>query len=186
MSCSLDPAWRLVNPALESPQDTSDVGAAGVNGPCSGPSSGSTAGGSSFRRGVVENDLALGGRICADPAAYYANYHTTDFPAAPCAAIDGRLICAAKEGAGPAPSLVRWTDPWGPALIRPVVNAQTRDLRRLHLRARRSEPRVWRVKRVEAANRYDAPVERGFAFITDTANWSKFWPGYVRLEKGSR
>ena len=39
--------------------------------------------------------------------------------------------------------------------------------------------------RVEAAHRYDVPVERGFAFITDTANWSKFWPGYVRLEDGS-
>lgn len=39
--------------------------------------------------------------------------------------------------------------------------------------------------RVEAAHRFDVPVERGFAFITDTANWSKFWPGYVRLEEGS-
>jgi uncharacterized protein YndB with AHSA1/START domain len=42
------------------------------------------------------------------------------------------------------------------------------------------------VKRVEAAHRYDVPVERGFSFITDTANWSKFWPGYVRLDEGSR
>ena len=42
------------------------------------------------------------------------------------------------------------------------------------------------MKRVEAAHRFDVPVERGFAFITDTANWSKFWPGYVRLEEGSR
>jgi Polyketide cyclase / dehydrase and lipid transport len=41
------------------------------------------------------------------------------------------------------------------------------------------------VTRVEAAHRYEVPVERGFAFITDTANWSKFWPGYVRLEDGS-
>ena len=39
--------------------------------------------------------------------------------------------------------------------------------------------------RVEAARRYDVPVEHGFAFITDPANWSKFWPGYVRLEQGS-
>jgi polyketide cyclase/dehydrase/lipid transport protein len=39
--------------------------------------------------------------------------------------------------------------------------------------------------RVAAVHRYDIPVERGFAFITDTANWSKFWPGYVRLEDGS-
>ena len=29
------------------------------------------------------------------------------------------------------------------------------------------------------------PVERAFAFITETANWSTFWPGYVRLEDGS-
>jgi hypothetical protein len=43
-----------------------------------------------------------------------------------------------------------------------------------------------RMKRVEAARRYEVPVERGFAFITNTANWSKFWPGYVRLEEGSR
>ncbi len=42
------------------------------------------------------------------------------------------------------------------------------------------------MKRVEAAHRYDVPVERGFAFITDTANWSRFWPGYVRLIEGSR
>jgi Polyketide cyclase / dehydrase and lipid transport len=42
------------------------------------------------------------------------------------------------------------------------------------------------VERVEAAHRYDVPLERGFAFITDTANWSKFWPGYVRLEHGAR
>ena len=41
------------------------------------------------------------------------------------------------------------------------------------------------MKRVDAAHRYDVPVERGFAFITDTANWSTFWPGYVRLEDGS-
>jgi uncharacterized protein YndB with AHSA1/START domain len=41
------------------------------------------------------------------------------------------------------------------------------------------------VTRVEVTHRYDVPVERGFAFITDTANWSKFWPGYVRLEEGS-
>jgi len=39
--------------------------------------------------------------------------------------------------------------------------------------------------RVEAARRFDVPVERGFAFITDTTNWPRFWPGYVRLEDGS-
>jgi uncharacterized protein YndB with AHSA1/START domain len=42
------------------------------------------------------------------------------------------------------------------------------------------------MERVEAAHRYDVPVDRGFAFVTDTANWPKFWPGYVRLEEGSR
>jgi len=41
------------------------------------------------------------------------------------------------------------------------------------------------VKRVEAAHRYDVAVERGFSFITDTANWSKYWPGFVRLEEGA-
>jgi Polyketide cyclase / dehydrase and lipid transport len=42
------------------------------------------------------------------------------------------------------------------------------------------------MERIEAAHRYDVPVERGFAFITNTANWSKFWPGYVRLERDSK
>jgi uncharacterized protein YndB with AHSA1/START domain len=41
------------------------------------------------------------------------------------------------------------------------------------------------VERVEAARRYDVPVERGFAFITNPENWPTFWPGYVRLEEGS-
>jgi hypothetical protein len=39
--------------------------------------------------------------------------------------------------------------------------------------------------RIESEHRYDVPVERGFAFVTDTENWPKFWPGYVRLEPGS-
>ena len=42
------------------------------------------------------------------------------------------------------------------------------------------------MQRIEAAHRYSVPVERGFAFITNTANWPSFWPGYVRLEDGSR
>ena len=41
------------------------------------------------------------------------------------------------------------------------------------------------MQRVEAVHRYGVAVERGFAFITDTANWSMYWPGYVRLEEGS-
>ena len=42
------------------------------------------------------------------------------------------------------------------------------------------------MERVEAAHRYDVPVERAFGFITDTANWPKYWPGFVRLQEGSR
>ena len=41
------------------------------------------------------------------------------------------------------------------------------------------------MKRIEAAHRYDVAVERGFASITDTANWPSYWPGFVRLEDGS-
>jgi len=41
-------------------------------------------------------------------------------------------------------------------------------------------------RRVEAVHRFDVPVERGFAFITDTANWSSYWPRFVSLEEGSR
>lgn len=42
------------------------------------------------------------------------------------------------------------------------------------------------MRRLEATHRFDTPLERGFSFITDTANWPKYWPGYVRLEKGSK
>ena len=38
------------------------------------------------------------------------------------------------------------------------------------------------MKRVEAAHRYEIDIEQAFAWITDSANWSRFWPGYVRLE----
>ena len=40
--------------------------------------------------------------------------------------------------------------------------------------------------RIEASHRFNVPVERAFAFITDPANWPTFWPGYVRLIEGSR
>lgn len=39
--------------------------------------------------------------------------------------------------------------------------------------------------RIEARHRFDVSVERGFAFVTDTANWPSFWPGFVRLAEGS-
>jgi len=42
------------------------------------------------------------------------------------------------------------------------------------------------MKRIEASRRFPVPVAEGFAFITNTANWPRFWPGYVRLERGSR
>jgi Polyketide cyclase / dehydrase and lipid transport len=42
------------------------------------------------------------------------------------------------------------------------------------------------VERIEAAHRFEVPVERGFSFITDTANWSRFWPGFVSLDETSR
>jgi uncharacterized protein YndB with AHSA1/START domain len=42
------------------------------------------------------------------------------------------------------------------------------------------------MSRIEAAHRFDVPVEDGFAFITDTANWPRFWPGYVRLGADTR
>ncbi len=40
--------------------------------------------------------------------------------------------------------------------------------------------------RVEDTHRYAVPVERGFAFITEPANWARFWPSFVRLDPGSR
>ena len=41
------------------------------------------------------------------------------------------------------------------------------------------------MNRIEAAHRFGVPVERGFAFITEPANWPRYWPGYVRLQEGS-
>jgi hypothetical protein len=42
------------------------------------------------------------------------------------------------------------------------------------------------VVRVEDTHRYAVPVDRGFAFITDTTNWPEYWPSFVRLEPGSQ
>jgi polyketide cyclase/dehydrase/lipid transport protein len=41
------------------------------------------------------------------------------------------------------------------------------------------------VLRVEREHRFDASVEAGFAYITDTTNWPEYWPGFVRIEPGS-
>ena len=40
--------------------------------------------------------------------------------------------------------------------------------------------------RIEREHRFAIPVEAGFAFITDIANWHAYWPGFVRIEPGSR
>jgi Polyketide cyclase / dehydrase and lipid transport len=42
------------------------------------------------------------------------------------------------------------------------------------------------VTRVEHSHRFSTPLQAGFAFITDIANWPAYWPGLVRLEPGSR
>ena len=73
----------------------------------------------------------------------------------------------------------------GPETVLTDPRARTRDYRLSRRTGVSCENRVRRVKRIEAAHRYGVAAERGFAFITETANWSKFWPGYVRLEEGS-
>ena len=40
--------------------------------------------------------------------------------------------------------------------------------------------------RIEREHHFAMPVESGFAFITDMANWPRYWPGFVRIEPGSR
>lgn len=39
--------------------------------------------------------------------------------------------------------------------------------------------------RIEREHRFAIPLEAGFAFITDLANWPRYWPGFVRIEPGS-
>ncbi len=40
--------------------------------------------------------------------------------------------------------------------------------------------------RIEREHHFAMHVEAGFAFITDMANWPRYWPGFVRIESGSR
>lgn len=40
--------------------------------------------------------------------------------------------------------------------------------------------------RVERERTFGVTVEQGFAFITDPANWPRYWPDLVRVEPGSR
>jgi len=39
--------------------------------------------------------------------------------------------------------------------------------------------------RVEREQTFGVTVDKGFAFITDLANWPDYWPGLVRVEPGS-
>ena len=40
--------------------------------------------------------------------------------------------------------------------------------------------------RVEHEYEFGVPVDAGFAFITDMANWPRYWPGLIRVEPESR
>ena len=40
--------------------------------------------------------------------------------------------------------------------------------------------------RVEHEHRFGVSPEAGFAFITDTSNWPRYWPGFVSMRPGSR
>jgi Polyketide cyclase / dehydrase and lipid transport len=40
--------------------------------------------------------------------------------------------------------------------------------------------------RVVREHEFDVVVEEAFAFITDLANWPRYWPGLVRVEPGSK
>lgn len=40
--------------------------------------------------------------------------------------------------------------------------------------------------RIEREHRFDVPLEAGFEYVTDIANWPSYWPGIVRVEPGSR
>jgi hypothetical protein len=40
--------------------------------------------------------------------------------------------------------------------------------------------------RVEREHRFEVPLREGFDYITNPANWPAYWPGFVRIEPGSR
>ena len=40
--------------------------------------------------------------------------------------------------------------------------------------------------RIECEHRFDVPLEEGFAYITEPANWLNYWPGIVRIAPCSR
>jgi hypothetical protein len=40
--------------------------------------------------------------------------------------------------------------------------------------------------RIELKTRFNVSLQEGFDFITDPANWPRYWPGLVRIEPDSR
>ncbi len=40
--------------------------------------------------------------------------------------------------------------------------------------------------RIEVSTRFDVPLRDGFDFITDPANWPRYWPDLVRVDPASR
>lgn len=37
---------------------------------------------------------------------------------------------------------------------------------------------------IDIRHNFNVPVDKAFAFITDTVNWHRYWPDFVRLEGG--
>ena len=40
--------------------------------------------------------------------------------------------------------------------------------------------------RIELETRFDVSLHTGFDFITDPANWPRYWPGLIPIEPNSR
>jgi Polyketide cyclase / dehydrase and lipid transport len=40
--------------------------------------------------------------------------------------------------------------------------------------------------RLEEQGRFSTPLEEGFEYITNPANWPDYWPGLIRIEPGGR
>jgi hypothetical protein len=40
--------------------------------------------------------------------------------------------------------------------------------------------------RLEEQGRFSTPLEEGFEYITNPANWPEYWPGLIRIEPGGR
>lgn len=43
-----------------------------------------------------------------------------------------------------------------------------------------------RVVRIEVEHQFGVPVDEGFDYITEPANWHVYWPRFVRLDRESR